>query len=268
MIPTYERPPRRCPTTFPLWRRQGRRPAAAELDWQQFFTDARLRELIATALANNRDLRVAVLNIEQARAQYDIRNADRYPTVGVRRRGSRAPNTTGGESDHRTASASASAAGRSTSSAASRSLSQAALAQYLATEEGRKAAQITLVASVANTWLNAGRRRGTAGAHARDAGHARGVAAPDAPALRERRLVRARLPPGAVAAESARATLAQQQRQRALDLNALALLLGRRCRRTSRSASPPTACNCPTCRPACRPTCWCAGPTCARPSSS
>ncbi|HAV37081.1 MAG TPA: multidrug transporter, partial [Massilia sp.] len=57
--------------------------APASIAWQRFFADARLRQLIELSLANNRDLRVAVLNIEQARAQYRITRADRLPTVSA-----------------------------------------------------------------------------------------------------------------------------------------------------------------------------------------
>ncbi len=67
--------------TFPYPSAQEGKPAF-ETGWQEYFTDTRLRELIAAALRNNRDLRVAVLNIAQARSQYDIRKADlRFPTV-------------------------------------------------------------------------------------------------------------------------------------------------------------------------------------------
>ncbi len=56
-------------------------PAAADIGWREFFTDPNLEELIAQALANNRDLRVAVLNVEKARAQYRIQRADRAPSI-------------------------------------------------------------------------------------------------------------------------------------------------------------------------------------------
>src|SRR2546427_4310376 len=60
-----------------------------------FFQDARLQQLVRTALDNNRDLRVAALNIERAQAQYRITRADQFPTVGAGVNASRAPNTTG-----------------------------------------------------------------------------------------------------------------------------------------------------------------------------
>jgi outer membrane protein TolC len=152
MMPAYERPVAPVPGAWP-YESTATGTAAAELEWQAFFADARLRELIATALRNNRDLRVAVLNIEQARAQYDIRRADRLPTVNAAASGSRAPASGGGTNTTYTAGLAVTSweidlFGRVAS------LSEAALAQYLGTEEGRKAAQVSLVASVANTWLS------------------------------------------------------------------------------------------------------------------
>jgi len=224
MMPTYERPAAPVPGAWP-YESASAGTAAAELDWQAFFADARVRQLIATALRNNRDLRVAVLNIEQARAQYDIRRADRFPTVNAAVTGSRTPASDGGTNSAYTAGLAVTAweidlFGRVAS------LSEAALAQYLGTEEGRKAAQVSLVASVANTWLAL-------------------VADEELLALTRQtlttreeslRLTRLRFENGAASEldfrqsqslfEGARVALAQQQRQRAQDLNALALLLG------------------------------------------
>ena len=109
------------------------------------------------ALANNRDLRVAVLNIEQARAQFQVTRAALFPASASAHGNApahpfgRCPEQVYARSD---SVGSASPRGRSTSSAASTSLKEAALAQYLATEESRKAAQISLVAAVARPgWL-------------------------------------------------------------------------------------------------------------------
>jgi outer membrane protein TolC len=54
--------------------------AAADIPWQQFYTDPRLQQVIQLALDNNRDLRVAVLNIEKAQAQYQIQRAGQFPS--------------------------------------------------------------------------------------------------------------------------------------------------------------------------------------------
>src|SRR3982751_4561258 len=86
LIPPYERPAPPVPPTYPPAVTPASTPGAepaADIDWQRFFADPRLKRLIELAIANNRDLRVAVLNIEQARAVYQIRRADQWPSVGV-----------------------------------------------------------------------------------------------------------------------------------------------------------------------------------------
>jgi multidrug efflux system outer membrane protein len=57
--------------------------AAADIGWREFFTDPRLQQLIELTLANNRDLRVAALNVEAQRAQYRIQRADLLPTISA-----------------------------------------------------------------------------------------------------------------------------------------------------------------------------------------
>ena len=56
-------------------------PAAVDVKWQEFFADRRLQSVIELALANNRDLRMATLNIEKFRALYQIQSAELYPTI-------------------------------------------------------------------------------------------------------------------------------------------------------------------------------------------
>jgi outer membrane protein, multidrug efflux system len=224
MMPKYERPPAPVAPVFPSASTQ-EGTAASELPWQQFFADERLRALIASALRNNRDLRVAALNIAQARAQYDIRNADRFPTVGAGLNATRAPNAQGQQANTFSANVAFSSweldfFGRIAS------LNEAALAQYLGTEEGRNAAQVALVASVASTWLSLA------------ADEELLALTRQTLATREEtlRLTRLRFDNGASSEidfrlaqslhETARAALAQFQRQRATDLNLLALLVG------------------------------------------
>jgi len=228
-IPTYERPAAPVPQAYrsaPQGVEAGAQPAAA-LPWQQFLTDARLQQLVGLALANNRDLQVAVLNIEQARAQYRITRADQFPTIGAGVTASRAPNVANGGGY-----ANAFQVGLQTTAweidffGRIGALKEQALAQYLATEEGMRATQVSLVASVASTWYAL-------------------LADEELLAISRRtletreasvELTRLRFDAGATSeldyrqavslAEAARATLAQQQRQRALDRNALGLLLG------------------------------------------
>ena len=79
MAPKYTRPDAPVPAQWPTGaaynetKSAASAPAAAELPWREFFTDERLQKIIEIALNNNRDLRVAALNVERARALYGIR---------------------------------------------------------------------------------------------------------------------------------------------------------------------------------------------------
>lgn len=92
LAPEYRRPPAPVASSFDNKPSAGAgvRPTA-DLGWQQFFQDARLKALVGLALQNNRDLRIAVLNIEQARAQFGVRRSDQWPTVNAGINGSRGP---------------------------------------------------------------------------------------------------------------------------------------------------------------------------------
>jgi len=230
LMPTYERPSAPVTAQWPATPADAvpaTGPAAAELPWQDFVGEPALRELIGLALANNRDLRVAVLAIEQARAQYQIRRADQFPTVNVGITGNRQPKTDGsGDMSSSYTAGLALASWELDFFGRVASLKEAALAQYLATEEARKAAQISLVAAVANAWLSLQTNDELLALAQRTL------------ATREDslRLTRLRFDHGATSAldlrqaeslaAAARAALAQQQRLRALDVNALTLLVG------------------------------------------
>jgi multidrug efflux system outer membrane protein len=203
--------------------------SAAQLAWRDFVRDPALQILIRQALENNRDLRIATLNIEQARAQVQLRRADQLPTVNVGITGSRvttgqstpiSSNYTGGLSLPVMPVWELDFFGRLGS------LKDAAQAQFLASEQSRHAVQISLIAAVAQAWLN----WQTTDAQLRLTQRTL--------ALREDglRLTRLRYDNGAASAldlesatsltASTRAVLAEQQRQRQLDLNALSLLVG------------------------------------------
>ena len=227
LIPEYQRPAAPVPPSYPADVTAAGPPgaeAAADIDWQRFFADPRLKRLIELALANNRDLRIAVLNIEQARAIHQIRRADQYPSVGIGGSASRAAvgdgvatvyavgfAVTGYELD---------LFGRV------HNLSDAALSQYFATAETRKAVQISLVSSVANAYL----------AVLADEEQLRVTRETLATRDESARITKLRFDNGATSEldyrqaesqlEGAKAALAQSLRQRALDENALQLLVG------------------------------------------
>ncbi|MEN5264982.1 efflux transporter outer membrane subunit [Stenotrophomonas sp. TWI587] len=134
---------------------QGAAPAdVADIGWRDFFVDPRLQAVITQSLENNRDLRVAVLNVERARAQYRIQRADRVPAVGVQgqmtRSGGDAPVTEQFSANLGVLEFELDLFGRV------RNLSQAALQQYFAEAANRRSAQLSLVAEVANAWLTLG----------------------------------------------------------------------------------------------------------------
>lgn len=137
---------------------------AADIDWREFFADDPLLiALIERSLSGNRDLRVAVLDVQRARAQYRIQRTDRFPQVdasaGYTRQdggaiGSGAPGGAGGsgEIEYYEVNAGVSSYeldlfGRV------RSLEQQALYEYLSTREARRSVQIALIAEVANAYL-------------------------------------------------------------------------------------------------------------------
>ena len=230
MIPAYERPVAPVAVQWPamgVGTAASATIAAADLPWQDFVGDARLRELVALALQNNRDLRVALLAIDQTRAQYQIRQADQLPTLNAAVAGNRQPAANGSGSITSTYTAGLAMAsweidffGRVAS------LKEAALAQFLATQEARNAVQTSLVASVVNSWLSLQTNEELLALTQRTL------------ATREDslRLNRLRFDQGVTSAldlrqaesltAAARSTLAQQQRLRALDVNALTLLVG------------------------------------------
>jgi multidrug efflux system outer membrane protein len=200
--------------------------ATTPLDWADWVTDPELKALVTRALANNRDARVAALQVEQLRAQYRIREAARLPTVNAGITGSR--QAVGSSSS----GSSAYTAGLQVAGwemdffGRLASLQGAALAQFLASEEAYKSTQLSLVAAVVSGWLNV---QGSASLLALT----RDTLVNRQDALR---LVQLRLDNGLATSldlstaqtlvESAQVTLAQQTRDHILALNALALLVG------------------------------------------
>lgn len=162
--PKYVRPALPVPATLPA-----SAPAAgvqpADLAWRDFFTDDRLRRVIALSLENNRDLRIAVANVAQARALYRVQRADLLPTVGVN--GSATYGGGGGVVGSGPGGAAAGQVVQADLYQASvgvsaweldlfgrvRNLTEAAQETYFASEGNRDAARTALIAEVASAWL-------------------------------------------------------------------------------------------------------------------
>ncbi len=172
MAPAWQRPALPVPAALP---QGGAYPDLAagsgaidSIGWQQFFADARLQRVIAAALANNRNLRATIANVAAARAQYRVVRAAQVPTINA----TAAANvyhgsvSAGGYTGGATGSGGATADTYGVSGGAAafeldlwgrvRNLGESALQSWLAGDEGRKAAQITLVAEVARSWLTIG----------------------------------------------------------------------------------------------------------------
>jgi len=166
LAPKYTKPQAPVPAewpTGPAYKESAGKPGevpASNILWRDFFVDERLQKVIELALSNNRDLKLAALNVEMAHALYGISRAELLPTVNAIGSASKQrssidlvrpgePRTTEQYSiDLGITSWEIDFFGRI------RSLKDAALEQYFSTEQGRKSAQISLISAVANTYLS------------------------------------------------------------------------------------------------------------------
>lgn len=235
VAPTTVRPVAPVAAAYPSQADQAAAPAAvaaADLGWRDVFRDPVLQQLIATSLDANRDLRVAALNVEAARAQYRIRRADSLPRIdgvaaGVSQRTPADLSPTGQSEVTRAYEAGGAVTaweldlwGRV------RSLNDQALATWLALDETRTAAQLSLVSEVATAYFTLRTdqallelARDTAEAQRRSHELTQLLAeVGEAGELDVRRTE--------IALRSAEADQAVYERQAAQDLNALTLLIG------------------------------------------
>ncbi len=219
---------------------------AADIGWREFFPDPQLQQLIALALTNNRDLRVAALNVQSAQAQYRIQRADLFPTVDASAV-EQVQHIPLGVLAAEFPSGAASGAGSLPANGITlhtydvgigftnyeldffgrlRSLSHAALQQYFSSGETRRSVQLTLVAEVATAYLTV-RTDQTLLDITRDTLKSQ----EDSYALTQKMFnggttTELALRQAETTVDTARANLAQYNRQLALDRDALQLLLG------------------------------------------
>ena len=218
--------------------------------YKQIFTDPRLQTLVAQALANNRDMMIAAANIDAARERYLIQRAQQLPQVdagaGVTLSGNRSSGSSNSGNGNGNGSGSGSSGGSGGSSGVRanysagisvpsfeidlfgrlRSLTRAQLEQYFATEAGARATRLTLVANIANAWLD----------YASDTSLLLIAEQTAAAAQKSVRLTRLRLEGGIAPRtdlsqaeqilDQAQADLANQKTLVAQDVNALQLLVG------------------------------------------
>lgn len=239
MEPKYVRPDPSIPASWPvgdpyLVASEAGLPA---LTYKQVFTDPRLQTLIAQAIANNRNLRATAANIAAAREQYRIQRANQFPTVsasgGVTLSGDRGSSSGSGSGGSSSSGVRASySAGVSVPSfeldlfGRLRSLTDVQLNRYFGTEAGARATRLTLVADIANGWLD----------YAADSSLLRISTETAASAQKSVQLTRIRLQGGIAPRtdldqaeqilDGAEADLARERTAVAQDVNALQLLVG------------------------------------------
>lgn len=159
LMPDYLRPEAPVASQWPqATRAEGR--DAATTDWQSYFPDPRLQALIAAALENNRDMRVALARVEEARGLAGVARADRWPNVSasVGRTASLTPS--GVSATGKELEVSYYTGGLNLLSfevdfwGRTRSLSEAARATYLASEASRRAFRLSLIGDVASAYFS------------------------------------------------------------------------------------------------------------------
>ena len=165
LAPKYKQPKAPVPDKWPqgdVYKKAGVSkgvPRVWELRWEDFFADPGLQGIVRMALKNNRDLKLAALNVEQARALYGVRRAELFPSVDALGIGSKRRSATDltRPGEPRTTKQFSVDLGITAWEidffGRIRSLKQRALEQYLATEEARRSAQISLVSEVARVYL-------------------------------------------------------------------------------------------------------------------
>lgn len=164
LAPHYERPAAPIPTLYPdapAGAAGQSAAAAADLGWREFFRDPRLLALIEIALQNNRDMRIAVERVQEARAQYGIQQSERLPTIGLGGNAQiqRNPENLRVGADAPSVSRYYQAGIGSTSFELDffgriKNLSEAAYQQYLSTEQAQRTVHISLVAQVAEAYFS------------------------------------------------------------------------------------------------------------------
>ncbi|QIT30701.1 Cu(I)/Ag(I) efflux RND transporter outer membrane protein [Raoultella terrigena] len=156
LAPDYRQPTSPVPQQFSLSQNQLVTPPAdyQETGWRAFFADLQVKSLIATALGNNRDLRMATLKVQEARAQYGVTDADRYPQLDAS-----ASTTYGGKLKGDTTTSSDYQAGLNLSFDLDffgrlKNMSEAQRQTFFASVEAQRAVHILLIANVSQSYFN------------------------------------------------------------------------------------------------------------------
>ncbi|WP_127960357.1 Cu(I)/Ag(I) efflux RND transporter outer membrane protein [Serratia microhaemolytica] len=156
LAPEYQRPERPVPQQFSL-SQNALAPATTgyqDTGWRTFFTDPQVQALIDDALRNNRDLRMATLNVQEARAQYNVTDADRYPQLNA----SSSITYSGGfqrdSSTTQTYTAGGDLSFELDFFGKLKNMSEAERQNFFASQEAQRAVHILLVSNVSQSYFN------------------------------------------------------------------------------------------------------------------
>lgn len=159
LMPAYQQPSPPVSARFSGDNTSAAAMPVADLGWREVFTDPALQKVIELALANNRDLRVAILNIEKDRANYHVQDAALFPTIKASgsSSASRTPADQSQTGQSMTTHSYSATLGFSSYEldlfGRVRSLSAQALEAFFSTTENRRSTQISLIAEVATDYL-------------------------------------------------------------------------------------------------------------------
>lgn len=162
LMPKYEKPPAPIPQEWPKGEayKETIGSTVPEIKWADFVVDEKLKKIIKRALFNNRDLRLATLRVQKARALYGIQKAELYPSVSAAGMGSvqRVPADLSPKGREMTAEQYSVNLGISSWEidffGRIQSLKETALEEYLATEQGRRSAQISMISAIVSVYLS------------------------------------------------------------------------------------------------------------------
>ena len=156
LAPDYQRPALPVPQQFSL--KQNALVAAPgeyqDTGWRTFFVDSQVKALIGEALVNNRDLRMAVLKVQEARAQYGVTDADRYPQLTAGSSGTYSGKLKGDSSTDREFEAGLNLSFDLDFFGRLKNMSEAERQNFFASEEARRAVHISLISNVSQSYFN------------------------------------------------------------------------------------------------------------------
>ncbi|TKU88630.1 efflux transporter outer membrane subunit [Citrobacter sp. wls620] len=156
LAPDYQRPTLSVPQQFSLSQNALVSAPVGYQDtgWRSFFVDSQVKALIGEALVNNRDLRMAVLKVQEARAQYGVTDADRYPQLTAGSSGTYSGKLKGDSSTDRELEAGLNLSFDLDFFGRLKNMSEAERQNFFASEEARRAVHISLISNVSQSYFN------------------------------------------------------------------------------------------------------------------